>query len=329
MTFRCNTTTPEGSHVCSKIEQIRPTSERSHVNNSSKNQPFRPIFALIFSLQIIILLTLSSCANEKQDKLLGVWECILPKEMPEPPSSSNWGYHFISPDTLEMLPGFFRYYLDKSSKNNCLEYFGSMVSYHIRRGNLEFISPRTGENIAKKIVSISDDTLVLSQGPGNFEKFVRIQRGDTSFQFDKVVLSTFGCGWRCPFSNISISKSGELIYFGGRYTISQGFYKTRLDPVTTQQVFRRFKIARIGNLMSFYERDGYDFELINAAFYSRNEIKKVIFDYGEAGPSPFLWACELLRWLPDNLSMEKIPVDSSRWAITRDSIFGPTDQSPW
>ncbi|HRG09181.1 MAG TPA: DUF6438 domain-containing protein, partial [Cyclobacteriaceae bacterium] len=124
--------------------------------------------------------------------------------------------------------------------------------------------------------------------------------------FDAISLSTSGCFGSCPIINIIIDSTGNVLFFGEMYVSKIGFYEGKISKDKFIAIEKEFRKAQILDLKRKYSASWTDDETISTTFIKQNEIKKTIEDYGRTGPDELVWAYPSLRYLFQDITLEKI-----------------------
>lgn len=120
-----------------------------------------------------------------------------------------------------------------------------------------------------------------------------------------------GCYGTCPVSDIIISRSGDVIFYGERYTTSIGAFKSRITKEDFAKIEKNFKKADYQNLENSYTNNASDLMAICVTFVKDDKIVKSIIDYGAASPNEFKRALYPIVYLEQKLKLEKVDFNTA------------------
>lgn len=272
-----------------------------------------------FYFCIILSFLLFSCSSNTADTeklILGDWE-ILPVNnrnivsgeliLPPPPpnNAGNLGYYFAKNGICENKVGYFDY-VETDGVGERI-FLGTETKYKIVDNTLQIFDLAENKWQVSQIQKMSKDSLILLDENNYMATFIkRIYKIDSESSFDKIVVSTSGCYGRCPVSDIIISKTGDVLFFGKRFTKHQGYLKAKIRSENFVKIERDFKKADYQNLENNYSLYAYDLMEISVTFIKDNKIVKSIIDYGGASPTELKWALYPLIYLEQKLKLEKV-----------------------
>jgi hypothetical protein len=278
---------------------------------------------------LILMMSFISCNKEKYYKeeiVGGDWK-LIPEEPihitdegdtvklinSKPPSGFHVTYSFLNEDTYEDKRGFFESVNRKTSHNHSrIHYLGNISKYEIKANNLRLYHLGDKKWDSYEIVSLKADTLCLKVSSEWILKFKRkIYDFENKDSFDKVIISSSGCYGSCPVGSILIDKSGEIVFEGLGYTTELGLYKSKITKVKFGEIVKSFQKADWKNLKDEYEAGHTDDERISIVFIKNNKIIKAISDYGHESPEEFIWAYQPLRYMYQQLKLQKIDEKTS------------------
>lgn len=134
---------------------------------------------------------------------------------------------------------------------------------------------------------------------------------DNSKSFDKIIISSTGCYGRCPVTDIEIDKSGDVIFNGGYCSSIKGNYKSKISKELFSKINLSFLKSNWTNLESEYISSWTDDETVYVTFIKNGTIIKTIQDYGRKAPTEFIWAYTPIRYLQQNIKLEKNVIDTT------------------
>lgn len=282
---------------------------------------------VIFGLLLTTLIACRQNTSPNFDKLIiGEWTFVEePPKVPQgelypPPKlhteAMKSGYAFFVDGSCEYKPGFFKR-IGNNQYGNLKTYFlGTTSTYKVEGDSLKIFNLTDSNWTSIKIFNIKSDTLTLQYGDNTFMRYSRSTHYvQNNLLLDQIVVSASGCFGTCPVNNISISKTGQVVYYGDEYNTVNGFYTAMIDSTKFTEIVSRFNKARIELLDEHYVSDWTDDETVSVTFVKDNRIVKTITDYGGEAPIEFYWAYTPVRYL-----YQQIPLDTIR-SIPIDYFF--------
>jgi len=276
------------------------------------------------TITLLLIVLLCSCkdkeAKDYENLILGEWNFVrIPLSIqyhsdgtiiPPPPMHGNIleGYTFLPDSICEVKLGYFKSIEIEGERAR--QFLGTRTKYFIKNDSLKIFNLKDSIWDVFKISSITADTLIFQRDDSTFETYAKPHYNyDTTTIFDRLIVSSSGCYGSCPAGNISISKSGEVIYLGEYYNTVNGLFKSQIDSATFSKLVTPFKKLQIGELNEKYAALWTDDEKISVTFIKDNKIVKTIEDYGHKAPAEFFWACTPLRYLYLTIPLDtfKIP----------------------
>lgn len=260
---------------------------------------------LLTLLEFGMVMILLSCTFKKENRykteILGEWEADDIKNLSF--HNNHVGYEFMADNVCNNKTGYFR-----SKPNKPLEYAGTLTKYEIRDDSLKIFDP--GDSLWKSmlILNLSGDTLKVKNYNNTVTKYVRKHplKNDHPLLFDQIVITTSGCYGTCPVNGTSITKNGDIVYFGKKYNEFNGFYTATTRPEMFRGLQLAFAKANIAKLETDYSAGWTDDETITVTFISKGKIVKTISDYGRGAPSAFNWAYIPLKYLHQQLKLTRV-----------------------
>lgn len=259
-----------------------------------------------------------SCSNEQEEKdklandfkkkqIEGEWSIIDAKSEFDNIFSYQNGVYFLN-DSVELFNGYYTEGFDSVIGKRCINYLGNKTSYTISNDSILIKNLITKKwSFLGKIGKQNKDTLYLQMNDTIIRKLCKLpSKLDTFPDFDQIVLSTSGCFGSCPISNISINKSGEVIFKGEGYVKHLGYFHSILDKKITERIFCKFRRANPLGLNNVYSVGHTDSETITTTFIKNGRIVKSIYDYGNDAPKELIWAYTSLRDLDYILKMDSM-----------------------
>jgi hypothetical protein len=265
---------------------------------------------------IIFGLLLFSCNKDEyyKENIIGDWVQVSKKykkgdDIKLISLKSPFGYisyGFSDKGIYEDYNGFYK--VERNSNNDKItHYFGNEAKYEISNNKLNLFNLIEKKVDIYNIVELKNDTLSLTIKDGDTlylkKKNYNIKCKET---FDKIIIISSGCFGSCPVSSILIDKSGEIIFEGLYYTSVNGLYKSKINNNKFDKIVQTFQKANWIKLKDNYQANHTDDENITVFFIKNNKIIKAISDYGREAPDEFRWAYQPIRYLYQQLKLEKI-----------------------
>lgn len=278
-----------------------------------------------FITTLILIFTLVSCKqkskNDYENKIIGEWKYVMELEkpnkngnIPPPPpfGSQEVGYEFNINGNFDYKLGFFKYVKSDENHQSKNIYLGNTSNYKIENDSLKLFDLSSEKWDSYKIVSIKFDTLKIINSEGKIDKFHKLNyKLDNSKSFDKIIVSSTGCYGSCPVTDIEIDKNGDVIYKGGYYSSIKGDYKSKISKELFSKINLSFLKSNWTSLENEYISNWTDDETVYVTFVKNGRIIKTIKDYGRKAPTEFIWAYTPLRFLQQNIKLEKNAIDTT------------------
>ncbi|WP_296149658.1 DUF6438 domain-containing protein [uncultured Flavobacterium sp.] len=280
-----------------------------------------------FITTLILILTLVSCKqkskNDYESKIIGEWKYVkelekpnkngnIPPPPPPPFGSQEVGYDFNNDGTFDYKLGFFKYIKGDENHQSQNVYLGNTSNYKIENDSLKLYDLSTKKWDSYKIASIKFDTLKIINSEGKIDKFHKLNyQLDNSKSFDKIIISSTGCYGRCPVTDIEINKSGHVIFKGGYCSSIKGNYKSKISKELFSKINLSFLKSNWTSLENEYISSWTDDETVYVTFVKNGTIIKTIEDYGGKAPTEFIWAYTPIRYLQQNIKLEKNAIDTT------------------
>ena len=278
-----------------------------------------------YILAIFLTLILISCKqksnNNFEHKIIGEWKYVkeiqkLDKNgvVPPPPpfGSQEVGYEFNDNGTFDYKLGFFKYISGDENQRSQNVFKGFTSNYKIENDYLKLYDLSSEEWEIYKIASIEFDTLKILNSDGEIDKFHKTNYTiDYSKTFDKIIMSSTGCFGSCPVTDIEIDKSGKVLFKGGYSSSIKGNYKSKISKEMFSKINLSFLKSNWTNLENEYISRWSDDETVYVTFVKNGKIIKTIKDYGRKAPTEFSWAYTPIRYLQENIKLEKIVKDTT------------------
>lgn len=272
-----------------------------------------------FYALVLFLFVFSSCDQKRTNRLekdiIGEW--IYVKEVnlnhktelvPEPffPNDID-GFSFMKNNVCENKLGYLKRVEGNEREDRKTFFIGTNTKYKIEGDVLKIYDLSISKWISQKIVSITPLSMTLQENDSIWSIYKRITYNlDTSEHYDQIIISASGCYGTCPINNISINKTGNVIYYGIGYNTVNGYFKSIISNSTFEKIESNFKKANIPKLKEMYMANWTDDETISVSFIKNNRIVKTISDYGRQSPSEFIWAYTTARYLYQQISLDSI-----------------------
>jgi hypothetical protein len=267
----------------------------------------------------LLILALVSCKQKSkydyENKIIGEWKFVReidkPNEngkIPPPPPFGNReiGYEFYKNGKFEYKLGFYKYMKGDENHQSQNLYLGSNSKFKIENDSLKLYDLSEKKWNSFKIIEIESDTLKIINSVGKISKFKKLKyKINNSESFDKVIVSSTGCYGRCPETDIEINKNGKVIYNGGSFSSVTGSYTSEISHSQFLKINLSFLKSNWTNLENEYISKWTDDETVYVTFIKNDRIIKTIEDYGAKSPTEFIWAYTSIRFLQQNIKLEK------------------------
>lgn len=275
---------------------------------------------------ILSVFVLISCKEKidyhYQDKIIGHWTEVLRDEF-EPrkiiendtsvvlldlsPPIRHYNFSFLEKGEFINRSGFFKKIDGKDFEDRRLLFLGTKTKYIIDSDSLKILDKVSNQYDKYRILSLDNSKLCLIKDRKDtlyFKKRAYVLKCKDTF--DKIVISSSGCYGTCPVSTVLIDKSGEFIFEGEFYTTNLGLYKSKISKEKFDEILESFQKSNWKNLKDDYKARHTDDERISVVFIKNNKIVKSISDYGHESPEEFIWAYSPLRFLYQQVKLERI-----------------------
>ncbi len=278
---------------------------------------------VIRTIIFIILSTLiQSCNTTIEQKEIPLKEAILGdwEEIYEEDEINNYvqfsGFGLpqgmsISKDSIDFYLGFFKNNIDSITGKKTRNYLGNNVPYKTKNESIFIKNPLTELWEFKwKFVSLKNDTLELYTHDSTQIKYKKLNYNlDVLVDFDQIIFSSSGCYGTCPIIDISIDKSGHVLFQGEGYVKSLGFYTTLIEENIMRIIFDKFRKANPLELLDNYEASHTDDQSLTTTFIKNGQIIKTIHDYGMVAPKELIWAYIPISNIHNGYKLESIETD--------------------
>jgi len=264
--------------------------------------------------------------------ILSEWTYIKTEDQRKPKKSNNshtpppptilgnhvQGYIFSENNLCEDKSGYFKRIEGDERRDRETIFLGTQTKYKIENDSLKIFDllSKTWDN--QKIQSLIGDTLTTKVADSLFAKYARTKyKIDPNENYDKIIVSSSGCYGTCPVSNISIDKSGNILYNGQQYNTQNDQFKSKITQTEYQKIQNSFKKADIKKLENNYEGNWTDDETVTITFIKNNKIVKSISDYGRQSPTTLIWAYTPVRYLYQQIKLVPLKVEKPLLSIWR------------
>jgi len=260
----------------------------------------------IVLLILSFILLFGSCKKDNDEvfkkAIVGEWVFVKAEEKNptkkveiefELPPDVYWkkAYQFYGNDSCEYKLGFFDRYHDKETQDIIMIFKGIESIYKIEDDSLKIYFPNINKWKSTKIRSITADTLTLEHNDSIFSKYAkRHYTINQNESYDQIIVSSSECCGSCPISNISIHKSGEVIYDGKAFNLINGLHTSRIIPQLYTKLELEFKKVGIDTLKTLYAAHGRRGQGITVTLIKNNQIYKTIINHHYQAPDEFYWA---------------------------------------
>lgn len=272
-------------------------------------------FLIFFSVAL-----LTACKQKSsKDLIIGNWR-LLKERISEPTDSVTFDsfdpfdipdrgteYTFINDSLIDTKIEYYKIIRPKGKRRE-FQFVGTQTKYKITNDTLKIYD--LTDSIwgdGRKIAKLTSDSLILIDAEGQRQVFLRHEYHINSEPlFDQISLSTSGCFGSCPIINIIIDSTGHVLFYGEMYVSKIGFYEGKISKDKFKAIEKEFRKAKILDLKKEYSASWTDDETISTTFLKQGEIKKSIEDYGRTGPDELVWAYPSLRYLFQDIALEKL-----------------------
>lgn len=224
------------------------------------------------------------CKNSDErlhEKLVGDWQIQRYGNRNSPRH-----FTFYEDGTLDIKRPYVR--ITRGEQNFDTEFLGLTSRWKVENGALLLLDPADSSWATVQVAGISADTLQLRSDGKYQATYVRkAYDADTTFQFNKILLSTSACFGSCPEADISLDSRGYFVYRGGQYAPVKGVCRTRFSPLVFQYISMGFRQVKIDTLKDAYAADHTDDRHVLTTFVYNDSVVKTVFDYGAASPPDF------------------------------------------
>jgi hypothetical protein len=263
---------------------------------------------------------LTACKQKsKKDLIIGNWR-LLKERINEPTDSVTMdpsdpfdipdrgtAYTFINDSLVDSRTEYYKIIRPKGRRRE-FQFIGTQTKYKIINDTLKIYDLTYSIwDDGRKIAKLTSDSLILVGVDGQRQVFLKHEYNiDSNPEFDQISLSTSGCYGSCPIINIIIDSNGYVLFYGEMYVSKIGFYEGQISKDKFNAIEKEFRKAKILDLKKEYSASWTDDETITTTFLKQGEIKKSIEDYGRTGPDELVWAYTSLRYLFQDIALEKI-----------------------
>ncbi len=268
-------------------------------------------------LFIVCLLLVSCTQQAKQEKiqsqLLGEWErCEKETEIPVPLRLpyTYAGIKFTK-DSIESLVGFLK---QDTTTPWAYQYLGHSSIYRIKDDSI-FVRNLEDQKWHFKWIFLKkqNDTLWLKLNDWDTAVYRKLEyQWDSLPDFDQVIYSRTGCYGRCPVMDISLDRSGNILYLGEEYVKNTGLFQGKLDSETTKWFFHKLRKSDPTHLSDSYQASHTDDESIITTFIKNGKIVKTIHDYGRKAPNQLYWTYVFFNHLT-NIKLDTVSQTSQHY----------------
>lgn len=268
--------------------------------------------------------------NEEQlaELISGDWERVLEKDkssddFPPPPSYGIPEGMTITKDSIEFYEGFIKDDWDSITGKRTRLYLGTWVPSKTINDSIFIKNPLTTNWEFKwKFIRRNNDTLELTLNDLTLVKYKQLHYNlDTLADFDQIIFSSSGCYGSCPILDISIDKSGNVLFHGEGYVSSLGFYTAQLDKNLSISIFNKFRRANPLRLSDEYDIGHTDDQTLTTSFIQNGKIVKTIYDYGMAGTKELKWAYIPQANIHNTYQLDSLPTNESFYPNLHDFTF--------
>lgn len=214
-------------------------------------------------------------------------------------------------DSIDFFRGFLKYERDSITHKTNINFRGNHTKYKLKGDSLFIKNPFLNKwDFKWQINIVKKDTLVLKKNDSIVYKLIKQKYdSDNLTEFDQIIFSRSGCYGRCPIIDISLDKSGNVLFQGEGYVNPLGFYKSIVNKKSTDFIFNKFKNADVIDLSNDYSDGPTDGESITTTFIKKGKIIKTIYDYRKSAPRELLWAYVPIENLYNRIKLDSLPID--------------------
>lgn len=259
-----------------------------------------------------------SCKSEKQKQfeadIIGEWNYSRQEalnkiqETEKPPLFfvNLGGFIFEKDGILINKSGYFDIKESDSREKREIIYFGDSTNYRIKNDSLITINPVSKSQENFKIISIIKDTLTLQKDKDYYIKYYRnLYKPNLAETYDKIVISSSGCYGTCSIMYIEFNKKGDVFYFGEKYNLVNGLFKSKITKSQYEALENSFKKSNISKLKTMYSVNVTDLNTITVTFFRNNKIVKTVSDYAGQAPADFIMAYRRAMYNYQRLKLSK------------------------
>lgn len=192
-------------------------------------------------------------------------------------------------------------------------YLGTKTEYYFKNDSL-FTFHRTKSHWVNegKLVKESDSTFSLmsnEKGERHYKK-TTYHVSDQPL-FDRIIFSSTFCFGSCPQINISIDADGNVVYFGESDVDSIGLFVGKITKEEFLRLEKNFRLTDPFALGNYPQGPMWTDDFTNYVSFCRgNKVVKTVQDYGECGPSEWIWACWELKHLYQRVNIKRVSKDA-------------------
>ena len=268
-------------------------------------------------LLIFLSILLLSCKKNSIDTqlLIGDWEFV-PIKIGDKNSNSYTEYYYsdfsIDKDSIfDSLDGFIKRDSRSTNSISTTRYFNGKTKYFVRKDSLYVLSPISKKfNAIFFIKKVTKDSLIAKADNGTPDLvFIKkkFEQGK-NVEIDQIIVSNGSCFGTCPVNSTSISKAGELYFYGEAYNSKNGLFQGKINPKTFQEISNYLNKINFINLKDDYGRYNVtDLEHSYITFVNIGKIIKTIHDYGSASPKELIATINKISYLYQEAKLDSIP----------------------
>ncbi|MFC5875563.1 DUF6438 domain-containing protein [Chryseobacterium arachidis] len=240
---------------------------------------------------LLLILFTVSCNSSKKQNIVGEWilEEKKDQETDEPPmpfARDPQIFIFNQDGTYINKNGYFKRIENAKWDENKTLYLGEKTQYKIKDDSLLIFNLIENKFESNKILQITKSKIVLELKDKSLITLISTKSKQyKNTPIDKIVVSKSACYGSCPINSTIIDVNGDFLFYGERYNLKNGFFKSEVSSNITQGIFNEIKNIDIKSLKPEYSVSATDLPSSTITFISKGKIIKTIYDYG--GESPF------------------------------------------